>query len=77
MTRWLALLALLLPAPAFAQATVVTSCGGASLTAGTPHFVTVDVNGRSCQSGGGGVTPPPVSSPLLDLGPQVGVGGIT
>ena len=49
MMRWLALLLLLLPAPAFAQATVVTSCGTASYTAGTPHNVTIDTNGQSCQ----------------------------
>lgn len=60
MTRWLALLAfLLLPSLAHAQATVVTSCGSTTLTAGTSHFVTVDTNGQSCQSGagsGGGTT---------------------
>ena len=52
--RWLPLLAfLLLPSLAHAQATVVTSCGSTTLTAGTSHFVTVDVNGQSCQSGAG------------------------
>ena len=52
--RWLPLLALLLlPSLAHAQATVVTSCGSAGLTAGSSHFVTVDTNGQSCQSGAG------------------------
>ena len=59
--RWLALLALLLPAPAFAQATVVSSCGTASYTAGTPHNVTIDTNGQSCQVGGGSGTVTPTS----------------
>ncbi len=56
MMRWLALLPLLSPAPAFAQATVDSSCGTASYTAGTPHNVTVDTNGQSCQVGGGSGT---------------------
>ena len=54
MMRWLALFAfLLLPSLAHAQATVVTSCGSTTLSAGTSHFVTVDTNGQSCQAGVG------------------------
>jgi hypothetical protein len=57
--RWLALFAfLLLPSLAHAQATVVTSCGSTTLSAGTSHFVTVDTNGQSCQSGAGSGTGP-------------------
>ena len=62
MMRWLALLALLLaPSLAHAQATVVSSCGSVTYTAGTPHNVTIDTNGQSCQVGGGSGTVTPTS----------------
>ena len=62
MIRWLALLALLLfPSLAHAQATVVSSCGSVTYTAGTPHNVTIDTNGQSCQVGGGSGTVTPTS----------------
>ena len=51
---FLALLASCVSERALAQATVVQTCGSAALTAGQSHYVTVDVNGQSCQSGAGG-----------------------
>ena len=48
---FLTLLASAVSERALAQATVVSSCGSVTLTAGTPHNVTIDVNGQSCQSG--------------------------
>lgn len=50
------------PAPATAQVTqsrVVSSCGGASYTAGQNAPTTVDTSGAACtnDAGGGGVTP--------------------
>jgi hypothetical protein len=59
--RWLALLAFFVVTPAFGQADVVASCGSVTIKAGTPHNVTVDLQGRSCRvgGGGGGTTPPP------------------
>jgi hypothetical protein len=54
---FLTLLAATVSERALAQATVVSSCGSVTLTAGTPHNVTIDVNGQSCQSGASGGTP--------------------
>jgi hypothetical protein len=54
MIRLLALLGLLIVTPAFGQADVVASCGSVTIKAGTPHNVTVDLNGASCRMGGGG-----------------------
>ena len=60
MMRWLALLAFFVVTPAFGQADVVASCGSVTIKAGTPHNVTVDLQGRSCRVGGGGGGGPPV-----------------
>ena len=69
--RWLALLAFLLaPSLAHAQATVVTSCGSTTLTAGTSHFVTVDTNGQSCQHGAGALVREAPQTPKSDQPPN-------
>ena len=51
---FLTLLASAVSERALAQATVLSSCGSVTLSAGTPHNVTIDVNGQSCQSGASG-----------------------
>ena len=69
------------PLPAFAQdqATVVASCGSVTLTAGTQHFRTIDTNGVTCSSGGGGAAPTSVwsSSDATANGMTLSNGGLT
>jgi hypothetical protein len=56
MIRWLVLAVLAVlatPARAQDQANVVASCGSVTLTAGQQSFRTIDLNGVTCNSGGG------------------------
>ena len=76
---FLTLLAATVSDRALAQATVVSSCGSVTLSAGTPHNVTIDVNGQSCQSGASGGAPTSVwsASDAAANGMTLSNGGLT
>ena len=76
---FLTLLASAVSERALAQATVVSSCGSVTLSAGTPHNVTIDVNGQSCQSGASGGAPTSVwsASDAAANGMTLSNGGLT
>ena len=76
---FLTLLASAVSERALAQATVLSSCGSVTLSAGTPHNVTIDVNGQSCQSGASGGTPTSVwsASDAAANGMTLSNGGLT
>ena len=76
---FLTLLASAVSERALAQATVVSSCGSVTLSAGTPHNVTIDVNGQSCQCGASGGAPTSVwsASDAAANGMTLSNGGLT